>query len=188
MGKGPSAMTVDSPLSGVKLGDSLTIRGTVTDISPGTQQEPIRLRFPNGVPAVSDASQSEMMQYIYYQQQKPMNATGVAIPVSVLDLNNNYRTIGTVTSDKDGFFSLNWKPDIPGQYIVYASFDGSESYWPSHAETSFAVDPVAETQTSPSPLPIQSVSDQYFLPAIAAIILAITIDFAVTILVLKKRQ
>ena len=48
-------------------------------------------------------------------------------------------------ADADGFFAFNWKPDIEGQYTVYASFAGSESYWPSHAVTAFAVDPAAAT-------------------------------------------
>ena len=69
--------------------------------------------------------------------------------MSVVDSNGNYR-IGTTTSN-DGFFNLNWKPDIEGQYTVYASFVGSESYWPSHAITSFVVDSAAPTA---SPYPV----------------------------------
>jgi hypothetical protein len=80
-----------------------------------------------------------------YMQKLLTDATGVPITMSVVDSNGNYREIGTTTSNADGYFALNWKPDITGQYTVYASFAGSESYWPSHAVTSFAVDPAAAT-------------------------------------------
>jgi hypothetical protein len=126
------------------------------------------------------------MAYVYMNQPKPTNASGVKVTISVTDSNGNYRPIGIVTSDTDGFFTLNWKPDIEGQYTVYASFDGSESYWPSHAVTSFAVDPTAPTPT-PTEAPAQSMVDQYFVPAIVGIILAIVVCFAVTIVLLRKR-
>lgn len=48
----------------IDLGDSLVIRGTVTDQSAGTKQLEVATRFPNGVPAVSDASQEDWMEYI----------------------------------------------------------------------------------------------------------------------------
>jgi hypothetical protein len=104
----------------------------------------------------------------------------------VLDSNNNYREIGTTTSNSDGFFTLNWKPDIEGQYTVYASFAGSESYWPSHAVTSFAVDPAPPAPAEPEPEP-PSIADQYFLPGLAIIVAAIAIVGAVIVLMLRKR-
>jgi outer membrane protein assembly factor BamB len=48
IGKGPSSTTVTAPDSGISIGSSITIRGTVMDISPGTTQDTIALRFPNG--------------------------------------------------------------------------------------------------------------------------------------------
>ncbi len=140
IGKGPSAMTVSAPEIGVELGKSLVIRGTVTDISAGTKQNEQAARFPNGVPAVSDASQSAWMEYVYMQKPRPMDVTGVEVTLSVMDENGNFREIGKTTSNSDGFFTFNWKPDIEGQYTVYASFGGSESYWPSRAVSSFVVD------------------------------------------------
>jgi len=171
VGKGPSAMTVEAPAAAITLGSSLVIRGTVTDIAAGTKQTEQAARFPNGVPAVSDASQSAWMQYVYMQQPKPYNATGVQVTLSVLDANGNYRTIGSTTTN-DGFFSYNWTPDIPGQYTVYASFGGSNSYWPSNAVTSFAVDPAPATPT-PQPTQPTSMADQYFLPVSIVLIIAI---------------
>ena len=74
------------------------------------------------------------MQYVYMQLPRPTNTIGVPVTLSVVDANGNYRQIGTATTN-DGFFTFNWKPDIAGQYTVYASFIGSESYWPSNAVT-----------------------------------------------------
>jgi hypothetical protein len=186
VGKGPSQTTVSASPKVSAYGSSVIVEGKVIDIAAGTSQAEQAARFPNGVPAVSDASQSAWMPYVYMDQPKPTNATGVPVTISVTDANGNYRSIGTVTSDADGFFTLNWKPDIQGQYTVYASFDGSESYWPSHAETSFAVEPAAPTPT-PTAAPAESVADQYFVPAVIGIIIAIAVGFAVTILVLRKR-
>jgi hypothetical protein len=185
LGKGPTQMTVNAPDTASLLGATINIKGTITDISAGTKQKEQAARFPNGVPAVSDEAQSEWMEYVYMQKERPTNTTGVTIALNVVDENNNSREIGTTTSN-DGFFSFDWQPDIEGQYTVYASFGGSESYWPSHALTSFTVDAAAATP-APTAEPIQSAVDQYFVPAVAGIIVAIAIGFAVTILVLRKR-
>ncbi len=122
VGKGPSSMTVEAPKAAIELGKSLVISGTVTDISAGTKQKEQAARFPQGVPAISDESQSAWMEYVYMQKPRPTDATGVPITLSVVDANGNYRDIGTTTSNADGFFAFNWKPDIEGQYTVYASF------------------------------------------------------------------
>jgi len=186
VGKGPSAMTIDAPMNSLPLGNTLTIRGTILDIAAGTKQAEQAARFPYGVPAVSDASQGEWMEYLYMQKPRPTNTTGVPIALSVVDSNGNYRTIGTATSNADGFFSYNWKPDIEGQYTVYASFAGTESYWPSHAVTAFSVDPSPAT---PSPYPQISLppTEMYIIAGVIAIIVAIAIVGAILALMLRKR-
>jgi hypothetical protein len=186
-GKGPSETTITAPDLSVELGKSLTIKGTVTDISAGTNQAEQAARFPNGVPVVSDDSMSAWMQYVYQQKPRPTNTTGVTVNLHVIDSNNNFRDIGTATTNDDGFFSLNWKPDVSGKYTVYATFDGSESYWPSHAVTAFSVDDAAPT-SSPAPVTILPPTEMYIAAGIVAIIIAIAIGFAITILTLKKRQ
>ena len=186
IGKGPSSTSIMASPKVTSLGSSMIIEGNVMDVSPGTTNDDLLLRFPNGVPAVSDASMSEWMLYVYKQFQLPMNATGVPVSLSVLDANGNYREIGTTTSDADGFFSFNWKPDIEGKYTVYASFLGSEAYYPSHAVTSFAVDTAAAT---PVPLPDVAVppTDMYLLSGVAAIIAAIAIVGALILITVRKR-
>jgi outer membrane protein assembly factor BamB len=186
-GKGPSAITVDTPMAAVTQGSSIVIRGTVTDISSGTKDYALSARFPNGVPAISDESMDDWMKYVYMQFERPTNATGVPVTISVVDSNGNYRDIGTTTSNADGFFAFNWKPDIEGQYTVYASFEGSESYWPSHAVTAFAVDPAAPTP-EPTEAPVQSAADMYFVPAIAGLFVFVAIiGVVLALLMLRKR-
>jgi hypothetical protein len=185
VGKGPSTMTVAASPKVSAYGSSVIIEGTVTDIAAGTKQDEQAARFPNGVPAVSDASQQAWMEYVYMQKPRPTDTTGVEVTFSVVDSNGNYREIGTTTTN-DGFFSYNWKPDIEGQYTVYASFGGSESYWPSHAVTAFAVDPAAATP-APTEQPLQSAADMYFVPAIAGLFVFVAIIGVVIILVLRKR-
>ena len=92
------------------------------------------------------------MEYVYMQKPRPTNATGVTSHLSVIDANGNQRDIGTTTLNADGFYSLNWKPDIDGKFTVTASFTGSESYRPSHASTAFNVDP-ARTNSNSSTSP-----------------------------------
>jgi hypothetical protein len=186
IGKGPSAMTVEAPMAAVELGKSLVIRGTVTDISAGTKQDEQAARFPNGVPAVSDKSMDEWMEYVYMQKPRPTDVTGVEVTLSVLDSNNNFRELGTTTSNPDGFFTLNWKPDIAGQYTVYASFAGSESYWPSHAVTSFAVDPAPEAPPIVEPQVLPP-TEMYVTGAAVAIIVAVAVTGAILALLLKRR-
>jgi hypothetical protein len=171
---------------GVPYGSSVTIKGTVTDVSPGTKQTSIMLRFPQGVPAVSDESQGEWMKHVYAQFATPMDVTGVEVTLSVLDSNNNYRGIGITTTNSDGFFTFNWKPDIEGQYTVYVSFAGSKSYWPSHAVTSFTVDPAASTPAAPEyPQPVDNTMTIIALGV--AILAAIAIVGIVIVLMLRKK-
>ena len=49
IGKGPIALTVTAPDSGVTEGSDIVIKGTVTDISSGTQDYALAARFPNTV-------------------------------------------------------------------------------------------------------------------------------------------
>jgi len=176
IGKGESGVTVSAPDIAQPLGTNILIKGTVTDQSPGAK----------GTPAIADADMQAWMEYLYEQQTMPTNAKGVDVVLSVIDANGNYRDIGTTTSNTDGFYSFNWKPDIEGKYTIYASFAGSKSYWPSHAVTAFSVDSAAPT-VAPTAAPVESTADLYFVPAIAGLFVFVAIIGVVIILVLKKR-
>jgi hypothetical protein len=185
--KGPSAMTVIAPDVGVTTATPITIRGAVMDISAGTKQEEQAANFPNGVPCVSDASQAGWMEYVYMQQQCPTNVTGVPVSIYVIDNNNNYRQIGSTTSDASGMFTFNWTPDIAGSYTVVAIFAGSESYYTSSAETSFYASETTSATVTPTTTQ-QSAADMYFVPAIAGLFVLIIIVLAVVVLgTLRKR-
>jgi len=183
IGKGPTATTVEAPMTAITAGDSVVIRGTVTDISAGAEQPEQAARFPNGVPAVADESMSAWMEYVYMQKPYPTNAAGVAVTLDVIDANGNYRSIGTATTDMSSTFGLTWKPDIPGKYTIIATFMGSESYYASYAETyAVAVEAPAATPT-PTPLALPP-TETYFAVSTIAIIIAIAI--AVVLLLRKK--
>jgi hypothetical protein len=184
--KGPSETSVTASPKVSNNGDKVLVEGKVIDISAGTQQNEQAARFPAGVPAVSDASQSAWMEYVYMKQTRPTNATGVPVAISVVDPNGNYQVVGTTTSDSNGAYALAFTPQIPGQYVVYASFAGSGSYYGSHAETSIYVDEAAASAT-PMPTAVPSAADLYFIPAVVGIIIAIVIAAAAIVLVLKKK-
>ncbi|MCL5876968.1 MAG: PQQ-binding-like beta-propeller repeat protein [Candidatus Bathyarchaeota archaeon] len=186
LGKGASKLTVDAPSAALTQGQSLVIRGAVTDLAAGTTQNEQAARFPNGVPCVSDASMREWMEYVYQQQARPTDVTGVEINLAVIDANGNYRAIGTTTSDASGTYSYQWTPDISGKYTVVATFAGTNAYYGSSAETAFAVDEVAATATPQATQP-PSAADLYFVPAIAGLFVAVIVSIVLTLLVLRKR-
>ena len=185
-GKGPSAMTVTAPGVGITTATPVTIRGTIIDIAAGTKQGQQAANFPYGVPCVSDDSMSRWMEYVYMQQPMPTSTTGVPVSISVLDSNGNFREIGTTTSDGSGMFTFTWIPDIEGDYTVVASFAGSESYYPSSAETSFHASEAVSAPNS-QPNTTESVADQYFIPAMAGLFIAVIISILLSVLVLRRR-
>ena len=151
IGQGPSKTTVTAPETSIPLGNSVLIQGTVNDISAGTNQKEQAARFPNGVPAVSDASMSAWMEYIYMQKPKPTDATGVKVHLTAIDPNGNYQDLGTATTDINGKYGLSWTPPVEGTYHVTATFESCSSYWGSTDTTYFAVSKTAAPQVTPTP-------------------------------------
>jgi hypothetical protein len=95
------------------------------------------------------------MEYLYMQQLKPTNATGVDVSLDTLDPNGNFIHIDTVTSDDSGLFSYMWTPEVPGKYTVIATFAGTNSYYSSYAETALGVSEAPPTTAPPEyPQPI----------------------------------
>ena len=186
-GKGPTKITVNAPDLGVTTGTPIRITGSITDVSAGVSQSEVAKNFPNGVPCISDASQSKFMEHVYQDQPMPNDVTGVPITLSVLDQNGNYRAIGTTVSTPSGTFGYTWTPDISGEYTLYASFDGSNSYWPTSASTSFYAGELAATPT-PQAIKAPGIADTYFVPAIAGLFVAIIICIALVALVLLRKH
>ena len=189
IGKGPTQMTITAPDVGVTTSTPITIRGTIMDVSAGTQQTQQKADFPNGVPAVSDASQSAWMAYVYMQKGMPTNTTGVPVPINVVDSNGNYRTIGTTTTSGEyGTYRLTWKPDISGNYTIIATFAGSGGYYASSAETYMYVSPPAPT-TAPTAAPVTGLATMSALTyGVVAVIIVIIIAIAIVGLLLLRKK
>jgi len=186
IGKGPSATTVTASPKVSVHGDSVIVEGTVTDVSPGTEDYDLTARFQNGVPAVCDDNMSDWMLYVYKQFPRPSDVNGVEVVVEVLDPNNNYYEVGRTTSDDSGFFKLMFTPEVPGEYTVIASFEGSEAYYGSFAETAVGVVEAPAATPEPTPPPA-SIADMYLVPSTIGIIVAIVVVGLLLFLMLRKR-
>lgn len=184
IGRGPSATTVSAPSTAVTFGQPLVIKGTVTDISTGTQQSEQAARFPSGVPVASDASMGDWMGYVYQQQPCPVNFTGVPVVLSVIDGNGNTRVIGMTNTDASGTYRYTWTPDITGDYTVIAAFQGTNGYWPSNARDGFTVIEAPATPT-PTPQPVNN-TETYVLASAIAIIIAVAVVGAVLVFLVRK--
>jgi len=78
-------------------------------------------------------------------------------------------------------------PEVPGEYTVIATFEGSESYWTSTAQTYLGVLDAPDATPEPTQAPA-SMADQYFLPVSGGIIAAIAaVGIAVIALMLRKK-
>ena len=188
LGQGPSSTAVTSPDVGVTTDTPIVIKGTVTDVSAGTQQLQQKSDFPHGVPCASDASMMDWMGYVYQQQAEPTTFTGVPVQIAVLDSNNNYRVIGTATTDQSGTYSLTWTPDITGNYTIYANFLGTKGYYPSSAETQIYAGSPPPT-TAPTATPVTGLATQSTVEYLGiAMIIVIIVVGAVIVLVVSRRK
>jgi outer membrane protein assembly factor BamB len=186
VGRGPSATTVRAPDIAAPFGTPVVVKGTVMDISTGTTQDEQAARFPNGVPVSSDASMTDWMGYVYQQMPEPTDFTGVQVQIAVLDSNGNHYPIGYTTTDVSGSYSLTWTPEIPGNFTVFATFAGTNGYWPSYAEDHFHV--MQEPVVTPAPTPVpQAPVGTYFTVSTIAIIVAIAVATIVIVLMLRRR-
>jgi hypothetical protein len=198
-GKGQTKTTVSIQNDVVAKGNSVLIKGTVIDQSPGAKD----------TPAIADKDMTEWMKYVYMQFPKPSNATGVQVKLTAIDPNGNTQDIGTVTSDSTGMYGIMWAPPVEGLYKIIATFEGSESYYRSSAETMLgvgaeraspvsptvsptAIPTIAPTSTpintaSPSPVPNTglAIGTEVYLGITAVVVFAAV---AATALFLRKRK
>jgi hypothetical protein len=183
IGKGPSATSVMASPKVTNKGSSVLIEGMVTDVSSGTKSDEIVARFPDGVPAVSDASISEWMKYVYMQFERPTDTTGVTVMLDAIAPNGEFINIGTTVSDSNGFYSYKWVPETEGKYTIIASFMGSGAYWASYAQSAVIIDPAV----SPSG-PITPEDSAPLITTEVAIVLVAAIAAIVIIVFLAIRR
>ncbi len=189
IGRGPSATTIQAPLTSTSAGANVAIQGTVMDIAAGTQQSTQKADFPNGVPCASDANMEAWMGYVYQQQPEPTDFTGVTVTLTALDPNNNTITIGQATTNSNGLFNYMWTPpNVPGMYTVTATFSGTNGYYPSYAQTTMVVGSPTPT-TAPTATPTTGLASTATVEyGIIAIIIVVVIIGAVIILVLSRKR
>jgi len=179
IGKGPSALTVEAPMSGVTVGSSVMIKGTVTDQSPGAPD----------TPAISDESMDDWMEYLYHERPIPTDAEGVEVVLETLDPNGNTHEIGRTNTDISGGFGLSFTPQIAGDYKITATFEGSESY-ASSMDITYLV--VTEAPSPAQPIePEEPTAEAPFITTEIAIIAAVVIAVVIGIVAywaLRKRK
>jgi len=164
-GKGQTATTVTAEPAIIADGSSVLIKGNVMDQSPGA----------DGTPAIADEDMTEWMEYLYQQQPMPMDATGVKVTLDTIDPNGNFINIGVATSDMSGFYSYKWTPEHEGKYTIIATFEGSDSYYSSYAETAIGVDPAPSPAgpIEPEPTAAAPFTTTELAIIIAAIVVAV---------------
>jgi outer membrane protein assembly factor BamB len=124
-------------------GSSVLITGSVMDLSPAQ---------PN-TPAVSDEDMSAWMEYLHMQQACPADATGVEVVITTFDPNGNTYELGRATTDMSGTFGCVVDPPVPGLYKIIATFEGSESYYGSFAQTYINVEEASSVTQPIEPEP-----------------------------------
>jgi len=166
--KGQTSTTVTASPTVIANGASVLIQGTVLDQSPAQP----------GTPAIADEYMTEWMEYLHMQKPMPMDATGVKVTLDAIDPNGNFISIGTVTSDMSGMFKKMWTPEHEGEYTIIATFEGSESYYSSYAETAIGVDPAP---SPPQPLEPEPSEAPLITTEMAIIVAAVIVAVAVIV-------
>jgi hypothetical protein len=187
-GRGPSATTVAASPEISVHGNGVMIKGTVTDqTASGRRNTNDIVDFTlKGTPAISDEDMSAWMEYMFMQQAKPTDAEGVEVVLETLDPNGNFYEIGRTTSDINGNYGFMWLPEVPGEYQIFARFEGSASYGPSSATTYVGVAEAPQPTPTPTPTPAP-MTDTYVLGIGAGAIIAIIVVGLILILMMRKR-
>jgi outer membrane protein assembly factor BamB len=179
IGKGKTQTSITA----ITWGTGLLLQGSVLDMSPGK---------PN-TPAVSEAVMSEWMDYLYGQNatllNNPPKPDGVEVRLSAVDANGTVTDIGTATTDSIGQFSIKWTPPTEEIYKVTATFDGSESYWGSWAQTSLAF-AEGEISTGGSTTPTvssESSTDTLMIVLVAGVVAIIVAIAVVGLLIIRRK-
>ena len=114
----------------------------------------------------------------------PTNATGVPVFLQAMRSDGTVIDIAHVTTDIMGHYEYTWTPPDQDTYKVLATFEGSESYWMSSAQTALGVTAAAPTPAAPEAAPDNTLT---IIGTGIAIIIAIAIVGVVLALILRKR-
>ncbi len=181
-GKGESETTVSAPQTSITAGTTVVLSGTILDQSPAQP----------GAACVSKESMSTYMEFLH--QQRPIDGfwhnvtvTGVPVSINVIDPNNNFFHLDTVTSDAKGNFAYAWTPEIAGMYKISATFAGDDSYGSSWATTYATVNDAPQQTAAPTTIPLQETTNTLMMTVIGGFI-AIIIAIAIVGLVLMKKK
>ena len=82
-------------------------------------------------------------------------------------------------------FSISWRPDIAGDYRVIRNIRGSQSYYGTYAETSFAAD--AAATTAPTTQPVDLGTTQMYVLGIGAAIIVVIAIVGALLMTIRKR-
>ncbi|MDR2203481.1 MAG: PQQ-binding-like beta-propeller repeat protein, partial [Nitrososphaerota archaeon] len=178
IGKGPAATTISAPNVAVTAGTKAVISGTVMDVSPGTEQDEIELRFSNGVPAVSDESMSEWMLHVYKQFPAPMDVKGIEVSIGAYDPDGDWIELGKATTDVTGRYSFTWTPSKAGEYMIYAVSADTASYYSDYATTTIAVSDAPVEKTTPA--------YEWYIIGMGIAIIAVVLIVGLLLLLKKK--
>jgi hypothetical protein len=182
-GKGPTELTVTASPKVSTANSRVMIEGTIMDISAGAEQEGVIERFPNGLPAIADEDMREWMEYVYMQQKKPDDITGVPVKLAYQLPDGSWKDIDQVISDGYGNFGFQWTPPAEGIYVVKAFFLGSESYWGTSSTTYLTVGPAPAAAPSAAEIAQTTVNQMPAYPTIPEIPAYLTIDLVILIMV-----
>ncbi|MGD9131742.1 MAG: PQQ-binding-like beta-propeller repeat protein [Candidatus Bathyarchaeota archaeon] len=181
IGKGASETTVSISDDVVTLGNPALVKGSVTDVSPGTHDATLEIRFPNGVPAVSTDSMNDWMKYVYMQFEKPTDVEGVPVKIQIIDPDGEYSWIGTPTSNSYGKYSFSFSPQKEGTYTIIATFDGSEAYYGSEDITYLTVGPAVDVPGA-AEIAETTVNQMPTFPTVPDIPAFLTIDIVILVI------
>jgi hypothetical protein len=173
-GKTSTSVTAQQQLDG-----SVLVQGLVLDQSAAQQN----------TAAISDADMSVWMDYLQMQNStllnSPPNCGGVPVTLTAVSSTGNTVSIGTVASDGAGLFQEMWTPPAKGQYTIYATFEGTNSYYSSYAETALGV--TEATTSSSTGGQTQPDYTMTIIGSAIAIMIVVVIAIAIAVLLLRKR-
>lgn len=171
LGRGPSELTVTAEPKAIAKGTPVLIEGTVMDVSPGTKDAELSLRFSDGVPAIADGYMSDWMLYVYKQRPRPASAVGVNVKIEAVTPNMECVYVGSTTSDSYGNYALSFKPELEGIYTIIATFEGTGGYFGSTDTTYVNVGSVS----SATPIEPEQPHGTPLITTEVAIILAVVV-------------